>query len=300
MAKNKNKIRSKGMIAFNITNISLMILLVIVILVPVLSVVINSFVSAAEIARRGVFILWPEEIDLGSYEYLLSCSDNIIRAYSNTLFRTIFGTFLSLVVTALMAYSLSKKYLKGRVAINGMVFFTMLFSGGLIPGYLAVKLFGLIDSRWSMIIPGLVSAWNMFIMRNFFYSIPDSLEEAALIDGANQFQIFYRVTLPLSQAVLATIGLFYAVGHWNSWFDAMLYINSYEKLPMQNILRNIINSVSDLEGLGAEQYEMMDVKPASTSLRCAVIVVTATPIIVVYPFVQKYFVKGVMVGSVKG
>ncbi|MBQ3078527.1 MAG: carbohydrate ABC transporter permease [Clostridia bacterium] len=288
------------MMIFDAVNVMIMLLLVVIILVPVLSVVVNSFVSASEIARRGVFILWPEDIDLGSYEYLWNCRSNIIRAYSNTLFRTIVGTFLSLTVTALMAYSLSKRYLKGRISVNGLVFFTMLFSGGLIPGYMVVKLFGLIDSRWSLIIPGLVSAWNMFIMRNFFYAIPESLEEAALIDGANQWQIFYRVTLPLSQAVLATIGLFYAVGHWNSWFDAMLYINSYEKLPMQNILRNIINSVSDLEGLGAEQYEMMDVKPASTSLRCAVIVVTATPIIVVYPFVQKYFVKGVMVGSVKG
>ena len=181
-----------------------------------------------------------------------------------------------------------------------MVFFTMLFGGGLIPTYMVVKMFGLIDSLWSMVIPGMVSAWNMFIMRNFFYSIPESLEEAALIDGANQAQIMIRVTLPLSKAVLATIGLFYAVGHWNSWFDAMLYINTSTKLPMQNILRNIINSVSDLEALGSEQFELMDVKPASTSLRCAVIVITATPIIVVYPFVQKYFVKGVMIGSVKG
>ena len=268
--------------------------------VPRVSVVVNSFVSAAEIARRGVFILWPEEIDIGSYQYLWECRGNILRAYGNTLFRTIVGTALSLIVTAMMAYSLSKKYLKGRVVINGMVFFTMLFGGGLIPTYMVVKMFGLIDSLWSMVIPGMVSAWNMFIMRNFFYSIPESLEEAALIDGANQAQIMIRVTLPLSKAVLATIGLFYAVGHWNSWFDAMLYINTSTKLPMQNILRNIINSVSDLEALGSEQFELMDVKPASTSLRCAVIVITATPIIVVYPFVQKYFVKGVMIGSVKG
>ncbi len=300
MAKKNRKIASRGYRAFRVCNVIIMILLMVVILVPILSVVVNSFVSAAEIARRGVFILWPEEIDIGSYQYLWECRGNILRAYGNTLFRTIVGTALSLIVTAMMAYSLSKKYLKGRVVINGMVFFTMLFGGGLIPTYMVVKMFGLIDSLWSMVIPGMVSAWNMFIMRNFFYSIPESLEEAALIDGANQAQIMIRVTLPLSKAVLATIGLFYAVGHWNSWFDAMLYINTSTKLPMQNILRNIINSVSDLEALGSEQFELMDVKPASTSLRCAVIVITATPIIVVYPFVQKYFVKGVMIGSVKG
>ena len=263
MAKCKRKITSRGYRAFRVCNVIIMILLMVVILVPILSVVVNSFVSAAEIARRGVFILWPEEIDIGSYQYLWECRGNILRAYGNTLFRTIVGTALSLIVTAMMAYSLSKKYLKGRVVINGMVFFTMLFGGGLIPTYMVVKMFG-------------------------------------LIDGANQAQIMIRVTLPLSKAVLATIGLFYAVGHWNSWFDAMLYINTSTKLPMQNILRNIINSVSDLEALGSEQFELMDVKPASTSLRCAVIVITATPIIVVYPFVQKYFVKGVMIGSVKG
>ena len=295
-----HRIQSRGYRVFRVCNVIVMILLMIAVLVPILSVVVSSFVSAAEIARRGVFILWPEEIDLGSYQYLWECRNNIIRAYQNTLFRTIVGTALSLTVTTMMAYSLSKKYLKGRVLINGLVFFTMLFSGGLIPTYMVVKMFGLIDSLWSLVIPGLVSAWNMFIMRNFFYSIPDSLEEAALIDGANQAQILTRVTLPLSKAVLATIGLFYAVGQWNSWFDAMLYINTSSKLPMQNVLRNIINSVSDLDALGSEQYELMDVKPASTSLRCAVIVITATPIIIVYPFVQKYFVKGVMIGSVKG
>ena len=168
MAKKNRKIASRGYRAFRVCNVIIMILLMVVILVPILSVVVNSFVSAAEIARRGVFILWPEEIDIGSYQYLWECRGNILRAYGNTLFRTVVGTALSLIVTAMMAYSLSKKYLKGRVVINGMVFFTMLFGGGLIPTYMVVKMFGLIDSLWSMVIPGMVSAWNMFIMRNFF------------------------------------------------------------------------------------------------------------------------------------
>ena len=212
MAKKNRKIASRGYRAFRVCNVIIMILLMVVILVPILSVVVNSFVSAAEIARRGVFILWPEEIDIGSYQYLWECRGNILRAYGNTLFRTVVGTALSLIVTAMMAYSLSKKYLKGRVVINGMVFFTMLFGGGLIPTYMVVKMFGLIDSLWSMVIPGMVSAWNMFIMRNFFYSIPESLEEAALIDGASKWQQTVYITLPLLRPIISIMFIM-AVGN---------------------------------------------------------------------------------------
>ena len=176
----------------------------------------------------------------------------------------------------------------------------MLFSGGLIPTFILVKGLGLIDSRWSMVLPCLVNTWNLLIMRNFFYAIPKSLEEAAVIDGANDVQILTKVVLPLSKASIATIGLFYAVSHWNAWFDAMLYINKTPLLPMQNILRNIITAASSIGDLGAEAYNSLDVVPPSQSIRAATIVITTLPILVVYPFVQKYFVKGVMVGSVKG
>ena len=225
---------------------------------------------------------------------------NIVRAYSNTLFRVFVGTGLNLVVTISLAYGLSKDNLKGKTVITGFVFFTMLFSGGLIPTFILVKGLGLIDSRWAMVLPCLVNTWNLLIMRNFFYAIPKSLEEAAVIDGANDIQILTKVVLPLSKASIATIGLFYAVSHWNAWFDAMLYINKTPLLPMQNILRNIITAASSIGDLGAEAYNSLDVVPPSQSIRAATIVITTLPILVVYPFVQKYFVKGVMVGSVKG
>lgn len=210
------------------------------------------------------------------------------------------GTVLNLAVTISLAYGLSKDNLKGKTVITGFVFFTMLFSGGLIPTFILVKGLGLIDSRWSMVLPCLVNTWNLLIMRNFFYAIPKSLEEAAVIDGANDVQILTKVVLPLSKASIATIGLFYAVSHWNAWFDAMLYINKTPLLPMQNILRNIITAASSIGDLGAEAYNSLDVVPPSQSIRAATIVITTLPILVVYPFVQKYFVKGVMVGSVKG
>jgi putative aldouronate transport system permease protein len=251
------------------------------------------------VLRNGGFVVIPREITLDGYKMFFE-NGRMNSAYGVTMFITVVGTALNIVLTLLLAYPLSKRELPGSRAVMLYVLFSMLFTGGTIPKYLIVKDLGLIDSIWSLILPIAITPYNVILMRTFFRALPEDLFEAALIDGANQAQIMIRVTLPLSKAVLATIGLFYAVGHWNSWFDAMLYINTSTKLPMQNILRNIINSVSDLEALGSEQFELMDVKPASTSLRCAVIVITATPIIVVYPFVQKYFVKGVMIGSVKG
>ena len=289
------KKKLSGETIFQAVDVLLMCLFIFLIIVPVFTVVMTSFVSEAEIARRGTFIIIPEDFDFSAYEMLFASGRNIIRAYSNTLFRVFVGTVLNLAVTISLAYGLSKDNLKGKTVITGFVFFTMLFSGGLIPTFILVKGLGLIDSRWSMVLPCLVNTWNLLIMRNFFYAIPKSLEEAAVIDGANDVQM-----LPLSKASIATIGLFYAVSHWNAWFDAMLYINKTPLLPMQNILRNIITAASSIGDLGAEAYNSLDVVPPSQSIRAATIVITTLPILVVYPFVQKYFVKGVMVGSVKG
>lgn len=285
---------------FQIVDIVLMCLFMLFILAPVFTVVMTSFVSEAEIARRGSFIFIPEEFDFSAYKMLLESGKNIGRAYGNTLFRVLAGTALNMLVTISLAYGLSRHNLKGRVLLTGFVFFTMLFSGGMVPTYILVKSLHLIDSRWSMVLPCMVSTWNLLVMRNFFYAIPRSLEEAAVIDGANDMQILAKVVLPLSKASIATIGLFYAVSHWNAWFDAMLYINKTSLLPMQNILRNIITSVSSIGELGSEAYNSMDVVPPTQSIRSATIIVTTLPILVVYPFIQKYFVKGVMVGSVKG
>ncbi len=294
------KKRLSGEKIFQAVDVIIMCIFMILILVPVFTVVMTSFISEAEIARRGSFIIIPEKFDFTAYEMLIASGKNIIRAYKNTLFRVFAGTFLSLAVTIGLGYGLSRTQLKGRTVITGFVFFTMLFSGGMIPTFIVVKGVGLMDSRWSMVLPCMVNTWNLLIMRNFFYAIPKSLEEAAVIDGANDVQILVKVVLPLSKASVATIGLFYAVSHWNSWFDAMLYINKTALLPMQNILRNIITSVSSIGDLGADAYNSLDVLPPSQSVRAATIVVTTLPILVVYPFIQKYFVKGVMVGSVKG
>lgn len=294
------KKKISGETVFQVVDVCLMCLFMVAILIPVFTVVMTSFVSEAEIARRGTFIIVPEEFDFSAYKMLLASGKNIIRAYKNTLFRVVAGTGLNLAVTISLAYGLSRENLKGKTALTGMVFFTMLFSGGMIPTFILVKGLGLIDSRWSMVLPGMVNTWNLLIMRNFFYAIPKSLEEAAVIDGANDVQILTKIVLPLSKASIATIGLFYAVGHWNAWFDAMLYINKTPLLPMQNILRNIITAASSIGDLGAEAYNSLDVVPPSQSIRAATIVITTLPILVIYPFVQKYFVKGVMVGSVKG
>ena len=285
---------------FQAVDIILMCIFMFLIIIPVFTVVMTSFVSEAEIARRGTFIIIPEDFDFSAYKMLFASGKNILRAYGNTLFRVIVETALNLLITISLAYGLSRNNLKGRTFLTAYVFFTMLFSGGLIPTFILVKGLGLIDSRWAMVLPCMVNTWNLLIMRNFFCAIPKSLEEAAVIDGANDLQILSRVVLPLSKASIATIGLFYAVSHWNAWFDAMLYINKTPLLPMQNILRNIITAASSIGDLGAEAYNSLDVVPPSQSIRAATIVITTLPILVVYPFVQKYFVKGVMVGAVKG
>lgn len=271
-----------------------------IILVPMLSVVVRSFLSESEIARRGAFVLIPEQWRLDAYKMLYASRNNILRAYGNTLFVTGVGTALNLVFTIMLAYGLSRRNLRGRKFLNGMVFFTMLFGGGMVPSYMLNKALGLLNTRWVLILPGLVGSWNMFMMRNFFYAIPDSLEESALLDGANPVQVLVYIVLPCSLASIATIGLFYAVGHWNSWFAATIYITNGALLPMQNILRNIIaaGNMSDLDTLAITSEEI--IRPPQEALKGASILITTLPILAVYPFIQKYFVKGVMVGSIKG
>lgn len=285
---------------FHICNTLFLILFSAIIILPIFCVVMNSFVSQAEITRRGMFIFIPEEWDFNAYRMLWGSRANIFRAYGNTFWRVIVGTSLNMIFTIALAYPLSKRDLKGRTVINAIVFFTMLFSGGMVPTYLVIKFTGLLNTRWALVIPSLVNTWNMFMMRNFFYGIPDSLEESAKLDGANNWQVLTRIVLPCSTASMATIALFYAVGHWNAWFDATLYLTNSKLLPMQNILRNIITAAT-MDDLDAATLAMSDyVQPPTESIKSATIIVSTLPILVVYPFVQKYFVKGAMVGSVKG
>ena len=288
---------SRGERIFKYVNYSILVIFALIIILPFWTVVINSFVSEAELTRRGIFIFWPEEWSTNAYQIMLGENSTIYRAYRNTLFIVSVGTCLNLLFTTTLAYGLSKKHFKGRGFITGMIFFTMLFGGGLIPNYMLVRALGMLNTHWAVIIPGLIGTWNMFIMRNFFYAIPDSLEEAAFIDGANLVQCLVYIVLPLSLPAIATIGLFYAVGHWNAWFGAMIYISDFAKLPVQNLLRNIVtaSTMSDITQTSIE----ID-RPPSVAVRGAAVVICTVPIICVYPFIQKYFVKGIMVGSIKG
>ncbi|MBP1995151.1 carbohydrate ABC transporter permease [Paenibacillus eucommiae] len=296
MVRTNSKI---GETIFQICNYVLLILLALLFILPFLAVLSTSLVSEAELIRRGSFILVPEAIDFTAYRVLLSQGSTLYHAYGITIARVVVGTLLNLVFTAMLAYGLSRKNLPGRNALIMFVFLTMLFSGGLIPNYLLMKYLHLTNTFWVMILPGLISAWNMLIMKSFFAQLPENLEESATIDGASPLRILTKLVFPLSLPTFATIGLFYAVAHWNAWFDAVIYITDVNKFPVQVLMRNIVFSMTN-QDLNANMMADLSVKPTAQSLKGAMIIVTTLPIICVYPFLQKHFVKGVLTGSLKG
>ncbi|MCY4082364.1 MAG: carbohydrate ABC transporter permease [Caldilineaceae bacterium] len=293
---------SRGERVFDWINIFVLAVLTLLFLLPFLSVVSTSLISGKEYALRGLFILYPKEPVITSYHLLLGQGSLVWTSLGVSLARVTIGTGLNLFLTFPLAYVLSKRTLYGRVPITMFIFFTMLFSGGLIPNFVLVEKLNLLDSFWSMILPPLINPWWLLIMRNFMLAIPDELEEAAIMDGANPLTVLLRVYLPLSMPVIATVGLWYAVMHWNSWFDAAIYLNTPSKFPMQLVLRGILEfgtgQYGDASGL-AEMTELIDPPPAE-SLKAAMIVVTTMPILLIYPFIQRYFVKGIMLGSIKG
>lgn len=280
--------------AFRVVNVVVLGGFAALCLLPFLNVLGSSFATPGELATRS-FVVIPETFTLDAYRYILSTS-TIFRALGVSVFVTAMGTFVSLLLTSFMAYALSKPYLRGRRVINFLVVFTMLFSGGMIPTFIVVQNLGLIDSLWALILPVAINAFNFVIMRSFFQAIPDSLEEAARIDGCSDLGVFLRIVLPLSLASIATIGLFYAVGYWNTYQNAILYINDSEKWPIQVLLRQIVIVAS---GMNADA-SVVDVVPPAQSVKMAVIVVATLPMLLVYPFIQRYFVKGALIGSVKG
>jgi putative aldouronate transport system permease protein len=296
LAKRKAGYRrpTTAMRVFRVVNVLVLGGFALICVLPFLNVLGSSLATPGELATRS-FVVIPETFTLDAYRYILSTS-TIFRALGVSVFVTALGTFVSLLLTSFMAYALSKPYLRGRRVINFLVVFTMLFSGGMIPTFIVVQNLGLIDSLWSLILPVAINAFNFVIMRSFFQAIPDSLEEAARIDGCSDLGVFLRIVLPLSIASIATIGLFYAVGYWNTYQNAILYINDSAKWPIQVLLRQIVIVAS---GMNADA-SVVDVVPPAQSVKMAVIVVATLPMLLVYPFIQRYFVKGALIGSVKG
>jgi putative aldouronate transport system permease protein len=288
----KNK-KNKGGLIFPIINGTILILIALICFLPFVNVIASSFASTQEVVARK-FILFPRTFSLDAYRYILS-TPTLFKSLAVSIGVTGIGTLVSMVLTALMAYGLSRKYLVGRNTINFIVVFSMLFSGGMIPTFLVVKSVGLIDSYWSLILPVAINAFNLIIMRNFFQALPDSLEESAKMDGCTDLGVFVKIMLPLALPSIATISLFYAVTYWNTYMTAILYINDSIKWPIQVLLRQIVIVSSGMQAEGSS----VDVVPPAQTIKMAVIVIATVPMLIAYPFVQKYFVKGALVGSVK-
>ncbi|WP_159883157.1 carbohydrate ABC transporter permease [Paenibacillus puerhi] len=263
-------------------------------LVPFLIVLGSSLTDETALLQTGYRIL-PQPFSLEAYAAIFS-TDVIYNAYSVTLFVTIVGTALSLLITSGVSYAVSVKSVKYRNSILFFIWFTMLFSGGLVPWYILItKYLHLSNSVWVMILPALVNPWFMFLLRNFFMTIPDSLAESAKIDGANDIYILFRIVLPLSLPALATISLFYALDYWNEWFKAILFIDDPAKYPLQSLIIRIISSMNF-----TNQLYTGAVSIPSYTIRMATVIMTIGPIVLLYPFIQKYFVQGLTVGAVKG
>ncbi|OMD39034.1 MULTISPECIES: carbohydrate ABC transporter permease [Paenibacillus] len=280
---------------FSAINFTLLALIALITILPIMHVVAGSFTTTAELAANK-FVLIPKVWSLEAYKYIFS-TNTIFKAMGVSIGVTVIGTFFSLLITSLMAYALARRDLDGRKVVNFMVVFTMLFHGGMIPTFLVVKELGLIDTYASLILPSAISAFNMIILKTFFQNIPDGLEESAKIDGCNDFGILFRIVLPLSLPALATIGLFYAVTYWNTYMNAILYLDDSTKWPIQVLLRQIVVLAS-----GMDHSATLDAAapPPDQTIKMAVIVVATLPILCVYPFLQKHFAKGAMLGSMKG
>ncbi|MEG0741206.1 MAG: carbohydrate ABC transporter permease [Clostridia bacterium] len=290
----QRKKESIGDRAFNACNVALMIVVIFVTLYPFWYVVVCSFSSIAHVIGNG-FILWPDGLHVEAYQQIFR--NNLVpTGYRNTLLITGVGTILSMAISVTGAYALSVKKLPGRTGITFFVVFTMLFSGGMVPTYLVVCQLKLVDTLWALILPSAVNAYNVILLRNFFQSVPDELYEAASIDGITAGGYLWRIMLPLSSASIATIGMFYAVSYWNAYFNAVIYIRDSTLWPMQMILRQILMT----NQFNTMMYDDAAQSLASETLKNAMIVITVLPIVCVYPFIQKYFVKGIMVGSLKG
>jgi putative aldouronate transport system permease protein len=285
---------------FDVLNGLFLILLCLTVVYPFWVTLLTSFADAKEATSLGLHV-WIGHWYLDAYKFALSKYGNVPTAYLNSIHRTVIGTVLTVLVVLLGAYPLSKRELPGRGVMTVYLLVTMFFSGGLIPSYLLIRNLGLYDSRWALILPGMAGAYNIIIVRNFLMTVDKAFEEAAFIEGANYLQILIRVMIPLSKPVIATVALWTAVGHWNAWFDALIYLNTESKIVLQLLLRRLMQEMTLL----AEQmnrFGALDEKRElpSEGVKAAITILTIGPIVAAYPFLQKYFIKGIFMGSLKG
>lgn len=280
--------------ALDIVLYAFMIIVLLAILLPMIHMLAVSF-SSDRYVLQGKVGLWPKGFTLKTFGYVFE-DKKIFRSYGNTILYTVLGTTLSLTITAMGAYALSGKRMVGHKFFSMMIVFTMFFQGGMIPTYLTVKSYHLLDTIWAVILPGAVSTWNFIVMRSFFDNFPSEIIESGKVDGLNDAGIFFHLVLPTSKSVLATIGLYYAVSIWNAYFIPFIYLNNPDLFPLQLVLHELLaagSSNNATVGVG-------DVLVVEESLKYATVLVSIAPIMCVYPFLQKYFVKGVMIGAVKG
>lgn len=300
MKKNKKiySMESRTDIAFDVVNTILITIMFLIVLYPLIYIVSASFSDSMEVLK-GKVVFFPKNVTLEAYKRVFR-DKSIFSGYLNTVIYTVIGTCISLFFTVTAAYPLSRKDFKPRKVIMVFLSITMFFGGGLIPTYFVVKSLHMIDTIWSIVLLGSVSVWNIIVTRTFFESIPFELQEAAFIDGCSNIRIFFSIVLPLSASVIAVMILFYGVYYWNSYFNALIYLSSEDKYPLQLVLRKImvLGQMENMVNSGTESVASQQM--AAETIKYSVIIVASVPVLVVYPFLQKYFEKGVMVGAVKG
>lgn len=297
MARKQKKYRVGQVSTMDIVITVILGLMALAAVFPFYRVVLLSFADTASYANHPMYLL-PYSFDLTGYKALVN-DPMFFKSVGVTLFITVVGTSLNMVLSVMGAYVLSRKYLLGRKLFLNMIIFTMLFGGGLVPTYLVIKGLGLVNTVWAMILPCGISTYYLIIMKNYFLSLPESLLEAARLDGANEYHILVDVVLPISLPFMATFILFYAVERWNEWYLANIYISKAALYPLQTYLRNVLMSMSNTLSAIAEQFMQNNAAVNTTAVQMATIVIATVPILCVYPFVQKHFVKGVMVGGIK-
>lgn len=297
--KEKGQIPGIGDKMFDVINYTFLTLILLIVAYPIIYVVSASFSSPYAVSS-GKMWLWPVEFNLRGYDAVFK-NQQIIRGFLNSIFVTVAGTALNVVLTIMAAYPLSRKNFYGKKVFTGIMAFTMFFSGGLIPSFLLIRNLGLYDSFAALILPGAVGVSNVIIARTFFQTnIPEELYEAGQLDGCDDIGFLMRIVIPLSVPIIAVLVMYYAVGHWNAYFNAMIYITDKSKMLLQVVLKNILIESQMMEQMMADTAEMEQLQGLSDLLKYSTIVVASIPMLIMYPFIQKHFVKGVMVGAIKG